>query len=587
MKISVTALCAAAASSSFQGSCDSAEWPWECGAEVLQCCTTTGTVKTACCSETVGWRVGTPCHGDAADICVCSEFYWIADGVCNSSPDAPTNAPTPVPPTPAPTPIAPTAPASAALQALDKVSAKVSWTAATDTAGSPVTYYFVQLSKSNAFPSEGLLLRNVSAAAALEETYLGLDTGSTYYARVHATNNVGPGPHTTTTPASVLLAAAPERPATVTPTLLSSDSVSITAASVLCGTPASDPCNGLAVTKAEFSWSTSAAFTGAASQRVTVSDATHPDSYVHTTVGLTKNVAYYFRTRVKNAEGWSGWRAAAAAVTTGGAGQTADFFVESCAEAKLLNANSQSGVYWVKGNAAASFPVYCDMETDAGGWALAVKLKDASAASDNHPLQKFSGARWYSNDTGLASITVPSTPAQSMAASRPFVLLPFAQDDTFWGSQDAGAFAFTELRLVFGLSDASMGLGADYYLFTAATAALTAFPQTRAELGTCVKRVLGGVTEACQSLDKLYYMGNNAASSDAMSPSTAWCGADSGSSLQTQSQSLCLSTFVDNLNSNYNFGSVTVDSAVMETCSPSAAGCTGNVPGRRWEIWVR
>ena len=52
------------------------------------------------------------------------------------------------------------------------------------------------------------------------------------------------------------------------------------------------------------------------------------------------------------------------------AGLTKEYAAESCKDIKEKRKDADSGVYWVKPDGQNPTQVYCDQETDGGGWTL-------------------------------------------------------------------------------------------------------------------------------------------------------------------------------------------------------------------------
>ena len=97
-------------------------------------------------------------------------------------------------------------------------------------------------------------------------------------------------------------------------------------------------------------------------------------------------------------------------VNTGANGLTANTAAVSARAIKIQFPNSSSGKYWIKNTAVNSgnpFQVYCDMETDGGGWMLIVQNSGVNGGTKMN----------YTNYSLLNQLTPPTANSRANATS--------------------------------------------------------------------------------------------------------------------------------------------------------------------------
>jgi len=300
--------------------------------------------------------------------------------------------------------------------------------------------------------------------------------------------------------------------------------------------------------------------------------------------GLMTGEEYYVRLAIDNGVGYGPYLLTSpTSATPAGDGTIASKAAASC---KLIKDNfpgrSPTGVYWLNPMYVTPFKGYCDMDTtvgsDSSGWTLVTKLRDVDDTLNNHRSNKFSGTTWYSdNETSLTAVG-GYTPAENKT------LLPFSQDDTLWGSYDAGLFKkFKQIMVYYGKMEDRVD-NEDYYVYDIDHDAWTNFPAKVTKKETCVEKRVANVVTACDAGEYLSYMGDNKKENYYL---TSSCATDDFQAPRTKYQSICIRTkFTDVYFLGFNFVTMTEEGVTKETCKFFGSVCK-NFHGRRFEVWIR
>jgi hypothetical protein len=380
----------------------------------------------------------------------------------------------------------------------------------------------------------------------------------------------------------------PDPPTHALLTVPTSTSLKVDFPEVRCKNATIDPCHGLAQRTVLLEWSTSGFPIIDGSSVHNVTDMHGNISFV--IPNLKNGRRYFVRLSVSNGIGYGGHLLTDPIFAVpAGDGLTATKAAGSCKLIKDNFPSSQTGIYWLNPSDVTPFKGYCDMDTtvgsDSSGWTLVTKLKDIDATLDNHISHKFVGATWYSDDVASLTTVGNSTPSANKT------LLPFAQDDGFWGSYDAALFThFTQIMVYYNKHEDRVDDNS-YYVFEMDHDAWTNFPAEVTKNERCIqKRQNGGEHQSCETGEYLSYMGDNENKNYYL---TSSCATDDRQSSITKYQSLCIrSRFTEDLYLGYNF--MTIDDAPITSSDPSSIretcrffGSCKTYPGRRFEVWVR